>query len=158
MNTEQVSFSLITKEEFYQIRQSLAQDKSVHPFIDFFYPSFFLRGICFENQLVGLFSLTFINDTALSLSIGIKEEYQRRGIGSKIIELFLEKYSEELKDFPYFIASVAIRNSHGLSFFKKINFPIINIPSLKEEEDLFTIFQKENPYYLKRKLGNYDTK
>ena len=61
--------------------------------------------------------------------IFVKKEYQKEGIGSKLIEYCKSKY-------PYLTLDVFIKNRNSVNFYLKNNFKVLNKHINKETEEI----------------------
>jgi len=98
--------------------------------IDMYLNNPFLKILVYKNngEIIGylLFAITFTNATIYK--IGVKKDYQNRGIGTKLI-----KRSEEIlkeNNVEFYTLEVRKSNVNAISFYEKLGF--IYITSKKE--------------------------
>ena len=74
-----------------------------------------------QNKITGFVAVSFNEEFSEIISIAVENDYQRRGIGSNLLNYIINR--------PYFagnlIIDVAINNEEGIKFYENFSFKII---------------------------------
>lgn len=146
---DRVSLCQISEEDFNRVNDNL---KDQH-YVKFSYSN--VIGIVYENNIVGLISMTPFIDESLSISIAILNEYRGKGIASEACNTLFDTFASEYPNVKSFMYNSDSYNEASRKAAKKLGWErTYDYDQAMEDEgaEYFIIYRKYNPYYKKANI------